>query len=253
MRKVLWVVDTSDVDGLVQKANYIRAQALCIRTTNNWLKDALPNLKHQGFDVYGWRWPSVDPQENSNHHYAKDEADYALRLIEAGLDGYIVDPESDDGRTSDDWNDPRFSNLAHDFCSKIKIAGRQSNQYFLFGLTSGGNYPTAKPLIPWAVFLAYSDAAFPQIYWAPNYLHPPRRSPDEAFTVDMESWKTVLPATFRVCPIAGEIASNEAAQIERFGEIVRQHGMTEVHFYAYENGIGDDNWLAIRNFDVNIA
>jgi hypothetical protein len=237
----------------VQKANYIRAQALCVRTTNDWLQGALPNLKNEGFDVYGWRWPSVDPQANSNHHYAKDEADFAVQLIAAGLDGYIVDPEADDGRSSDNWNNSSLGGLAQEFCVKIKVAGRHANQHFLFGVTSGGNYPTTKPHIPWPVFLAYADAAFPQVYWAPNYLHPPRRSPDEAFAVDMESWKTVVPASVRVCPIIGEIASNHADEIDRFGQIARQHGINEVHFYTYDNGVSDDNWLAIRNLDVNIA
>src|SRR5437868_3854921 len=37
MRKVLWIVD-GDKNALLTKADYIRAQALCIRTTNTWLK-----------------------------------------------------------------------------------------------------------------------------------------------------------------------------------------------------------------------
>jgi hypothetical protein len=37
MKKVLWVVD-SNMQDLIEKAKYIGAQTICVRTTNSWLK-----------------------------------------------------------------------------------------------------------------------------------------------------------------------------------------------------------------------
>jgi hypothetical protein len=104
MRKVLWIVD-GDKDALLERARYVGAQAVCIRTTNAWLKGSVQAIKQWGFDVYAWRWPSVDPSSNTNHDHVEAEIDFVKGLIAEGLDGYIVDPEADDGRDSDNWND----------------------------------------------------------------------------------------------------------------------------------------------------
>ena len=84
MRKVLWIVDGKK-DGLLEQANYIRAQAVCIRTTNAWLKGSIQEIKQQGLKVYTWRWPSVDPTSNAKHHYAEDEAKFVAELVAEGL------------------------------------------------------------------------------------------------------------------------------------------------------------------------
>ena len=82
MRKVLWVVD-GDKDALLERAKYVGAQAVCIRTTNAWLKGSVQAIKQWGFDVYAWRWPSVDPSSNTNHHYVEAEIDFVKGLIAA--------------------------------------------------------------------------------------------------------------------------------------------------------------------------
>jgi hypothetical protein len=186
MRKVLWIVD-GDKDALLERAKYVGAQAVCIRTTNAWLKGSVQAIKQWGFDVYAWRWPSVDPSSNTNHHYVEAEIDFVKGLIAEGLDGYIVDPEADDGRDSDNWNDSSLAPLADHFCGAIKSAGRQKNPNFLFGTTSGCDYPVIKPDIPWSTFLAHSDAVFPQIYWAPNFITAKRTTPDAAWKIGIIS------------------------------------------------------------------
>ena len=251
MRKVLWVVECGDVAGFVRKADLVRAQAVCVRTTNPWLKGQIKALKKHGLDVYAWRWPSVDPAASSRHHYADDEAQFALELISEGLDGYIVDPEADDGRASDNWNDAKWANLAASFCETIKLAGLKSNPHFLFGTTSGCDYPTIKPDIPYATFFAYSDAVYPQIYWAPDLKKAHRTNPDDAWTIGMKSWKKVTPAHMRVVPILGEIERNAPAEITRFGEIMAENNLTdEVHFYTFADNMTDAKfdaqWDALR-------
>jgi hypothetical protein len=243
-RKVLWVVD-GDMDGLLEKAQYVRAQAVCIRTTNGWLAGAIQKIKQQGFDVYAWRWPAMRPTKPPPaHYYADDEAKYVLDLIKQGLDGYIVDPESDGDGSAGDWNNTQLSGLANRFCDTIKIAGRQKNPHFLFGTTSGCNYPTLMKDIPWSVFVAHSDAIYPQIYWAPNIKG--RHTPEDAYKIGMASWKTVVPGSMRVCPIIGEIESNKADEITRFGTIMNTYGLSEVHFYTYTDKVPSPNWDALK-------
>jgi hypothetical protein len=244
-RKVLWVVD-GDMAGLLERAHYVRAQAVCIRTTNGWLKGAIPTIKGQGFDVYAWRWPAVRPTNPPPaHYYADDEAQYVLGLIAGGLDGYIADPESDGDQGVNDWNDSQLANLANQFCDTIKIAGRQKNPQFLFGITSGCNYPTLMKNIPWSVFVAHCDAVYPQMYWAPNIRN--RHTPEDAYNVGMTSWRTVVPGSMKVYPIVGEIETVKADEIARFGTIMTNNSISEVHFYTYTSQIPPQNWDALRN------
>ena len=257
MRKVLWIVD-GDKTWLLERAKYVDAQAVCIRTTNAWLKGSVQEIKNQGFDVYAWRWPSVDPTSNANHHYVDDEVDFVKGLIAEGLDGYIVDPEADDGRDSDNWNDAKWAGLADRFCGAIKSAGRQKNSHFLFGTTSGCDYPVIKPDIPWSAFLAHSDAVFPQIYWAPNYIKAQRTTPDAAWKIGMTAWSKIVPNGLPVHPILGEIAVNTPVEIARFGQIMIDHQNTaEVHFYTYEKEMSDPQWKgtwdALRSLGTAVA
>jgi hypothetical protein len=93
-------------------------------------------------------------------------ADYvASVLIPAGLDGYIVDPESDKAGDNNDWNQTSLAPIAKEFCSTIRTAAQ--GKPFLFGTTSGCIYPSPqeKPNIPWSEFFGASDALYPQCYW----------------------------------------------------------------------------------------
>jgi hypothetical protein len=245
-RKVLWLVD-GELNGLLERAQYVGAQAVCIRTTNDWLKGAVQQIKNKGFDVYAWRWPAVRPTiPPPAHYYADDEAHYAMQLIKEGLDGYIVDPESDAGHSESDWNNTNLADLANRFCDTIKLAGRKAISQFLFGTTSGCNYPTQKKNIPWSVFIAHSDAVFPQIYWAPNIVG--RHTPEDAYKIGMASWKTIIPKSMRICPIIGEIKINQPGEINRFGQIINTDAIDEVHFYSYVVDVPPTNWEALKNF-----
>jgi hypothetical protein len=115
---------------------------------------AIGQFHQHGIKVYGWRWPAVKADTHSPHHFANDEAKFVVQqLIPAGLDGYIVDPESDSNRTIDDWNHETLAPLARAFCHTIKAAAPAG---FHFGITSGCAYPNLsnRPHIPWAEFVA---------------------------------------------------------------------------------------------------
>lgn len=103
-KKTLWVVDikTEAAEKMFAKhALAISATAVCIRTSSGRLEGAIDRFHKIGIMVYGWRWPSAVQAT------ALAEANkVAKNLIPAGLDGYIVDPESD-GPGKNDWNNSK--------------------------------------------------------------------------------------------------------------------------------------------------
>jgi len=264
MRKVLWVAD-DDKNGLLSKADYIRAQAVCIRTTNDWFEGSLKEIKNKGFDVYAWRWPAVvnpGPGHDPKHHFADNEARYVNELIEDGLDGYIVDPEADtekgkDGkqrpRLSDWWADAKYGPLANSFCDAIKLAGRKKNPHFLFGTTSGCTYPTSFKAIPWPEFVAHSDVLLPQCYWQGDSGPEHGGTPQSAYDRGMNSWKTIASTGMRIIPLIGQIAKVSDDEITAYNAIIKMHSITEIHFYCYTGAVPSENWDAMRAVGTNIS
>jgi hypothetical protein len=160
-RKVLWIV-SMNTDALetafAKHALAIGATAVCIRTSSTRLPDTIKRFHDIGIKVYAWRWPSATKAG------AQKEADnVADDLIPAGLDGYVVDPESDKAGAANDWNRTELAPLAAQFCATIKRAAPAS---FVFGTTSGCSYPSPKmkPKIPWKeFFLGKRRASAPDV------------------------------------------------------------------------------------------
>jgi hypothetical protein len=141
--------------------------------------------------------------------------------------------------------------LANQFCDIVKLAGRKANKRFVFGTTSGCDYPVIKPKIPWSAFVAHSDAVYPQTYWAPNFKKAKRTTPDAAYKIGMDAWQAVVPQSMNMVPIMGEISTNKPDEINRFGEILAANGEAEVHIYTYSkallNSKYNEMWSAVRN------
>jgi len=264
MRKVLWMADGGTKDHLLQQADYIRAQAVCIRTDYDWLAGAITEIKNKGFSVYAWRWPAcrryVPPPGGKipPHWFADDEAAYVITLINAGLDGYIADPEDDNHQDHQDWNyqdpnqSPTNAELAVRFCDTIKIAGRKKTPNFLFGLTSGNRYPQGKPNIPWPEFVAHSDALYPQCYWWADGSIENGGTAQSAYDFGMNSWRKIAPASMTIVPIIGHITQpGDGSEIAAFQKIIDANKLTEVHIYTCSDGALDPrfkaNWDAFRN------
>jgi hypothetical protein len=205
--------------------------------------------------VYAWRWPAVRPQPNSStHYYAKDEAQFvADKLIPSGLDGYVVDPESDGEGQSNDWNQSSLAPLAKAFCKKIRDAAQAAGlANFRFGTTSGCNYPSpnGKPNIPWSEFVAQSDVLYPQTYWRWTTSHgdvadinggTPKKAIDRGFA----AWNPVA-AGKPVIPMAGEVDVVTASEIRDYGAILKAKKITEIHFYADSDKLSAENIAAIK-------
>jgi hypothetical protein len=173
---------------------------------------------------------------------SQKEADLvADKLIPKGLDGYIVDPESDTAGANNDWNMDKCVPFAAAFCKTISDAAPSS---FVFGTTSGCAYPAKnmKPNIPWAQFFKASDALYPQCYWRWTNPKTGQRgqkinggTPQNAINKGVAAWK---PASLgkRIVPMAGEVDVVTPDEIKDFGAALSAMGVREGHFYT-DNGL----------------
>ena len=245
-RKVLWIVN---MDSQAHEAAFAihalacGANMVCIRTSSKRFPATIGRFKALGMAVYAWRWPSVIPART------KAEADYvAKKLIPAGLDGYIVDPESD-GTGRNDWNQPGLEQLAADFCSIIKNAA--AGKPFVFGTTSGCAYPGpgGKPNIPWKEFFSASDVLLPQTYW--RWTHNGKvgningGTPARAIVRGMTAWQ---PKSIGkpILPMAGEIDVVKPGEIVDYGIELQRMNVQEAHFYTDNGKIPVLNLAAMR-------
>ena len=256
--KVIWIVDmmnSAAEDRLLRNAQTVGADAVCIRTTNSRLPGAIDRFHQQQIKVYAWRWPAVrQVQDDLTHHYAADEANYVVqRLIPAGLDGYIVDPESEPNRAVDDWNNRSLAPLARSFCQTIKAGAAEAGiDHFRFGVTSGCNYPshTGKPNIPWGEFIGASDAVYPQTYWRMTVgqgetIDINGGTPSAAINRGKAAWSPVAGGK-PIIYMAGELDLITAAELAAYGVRAQAEGNTEFHFYADNANIPAANYQEIR-------
>lgn len=243
--KGLWAEnmdDQGDQDRIYHNAQLMGAGAVAIRTTSNILPASIARFHTANMQVYAWRWPAV--VQNAGGRYAIDEANYvAQTLIPAGLDGYIVDPESesDDGAYNDwDRTDTPvpLTQLATAFCQIIRSAAQAAGKNnFLFGITSGGNYPATLHNLPWQQFVAASDAVFPQLYWRARDGNDVCRlvrdgTPKTAFDTCLPSWRAIAQGK-PIIPIAGEISCvSDVAEISAFGARAVAEHLPTMHFYT---------------------
>lgn len=240
--KALWALDVNTA--AAEKALFSRAAAagcgvICVRSPSKRLPGLIARAHKAGLKVYAWRWPAVTPQPHSTtHYYADDEADFVAKtLIPSGLDGYMVDPESDSAGAANDWNAKKHAKLAARFCKTILSAATARASGFRFGTTSGCIYPSSrgKPNIPWAEFSAASELLLPQSYWRIKNNHGDPvdinvGTPEKAIARGLTAWR-IIAKRKPVVPMAGELAMITAAEIAAYGAAMTAAGLREAHFY----------------------
>jgi len=252
--KVLWAVsmDTpAEQASLAQVAHMIKANVVCIRTSSPLLESSIAAFHALNIQVYGWRWPAVVPTHSPPHYSAPDQANFvATVLIPAGLDGYIVDPESDEDGGVNDWQRTNVdtATLARNFCATIKNAAAHAGRPFVFGTTSGCTFPQTKPRIPFAEFFAASDNVYPQTYWRVRDRHNnPVSSHGGTPTSSMNAGLAAYSiANKPMRPMAGEIDCVTAAEIASYGALLAQHGISEGHFYEFNHRVKPEVLSAIQ-------
>ena len=258
-RKVLWVVwYDRDPESFKQHVIASGCDTVCIRTWSDQLKSAISMFHglQPRITVWAWRWPGADPdpvRAKGPHYYAPLEADFvADELIPAGLDGYVVDPESNDDQDVNDWNrvevkGAKLADLARNFWATIKAKAPAG---FHFGITSGHDFPNdnQKPLLPWAEFIGPCAAIYPQTYIRitgdDGKPHEPRGTLDHAVTNAFAAYKRVALGK-PIIPMAGEIDLLTADDIRAYGAKLAALGIQEGHFYA------DVPWDPVKKHGVS--
>jgi hypothetical protein len=246
--KVLWIVnmntDASETS-FSKHALAMNATAVCIRTSSTRFPDTIKRFHGLNMKVYAWRWPPASATG------AGKEADLVVKLIGKGLDGYIVDPESDKAGAANDWNRTACAPIAAQFCKTITNAAPNS---FLFGTTSGCAYPAAnmKPNIPWKEFFTASDALYPQCYWRWTNPSTGQRgqkinggTPQKAIDKGVPAWKAKSLGK-PIVPMAGEVDVVTVDEINAYGAALAAMNVKEGHFYTDNGKIPVANLAAIK-------
>src|SRR5258706_6659796 len=247
--KFLWIVNmnTEAAETSFSKhALAMDATGVCIRTSSKRLPDTIKRFHDLGIKVYAWRWPPA-----SSAGSLKEARLVANKLIPKGLDGYIVDPESDTAGATNDWNRVVCAPVAKAFCKTIKDAAPAS---FVFGTTSGCAYPAKnmKPNIPWAEFFAASDALYPQCYWRWTNPKTGQRgqkindgTPQKAINKGVKAWQPKSLGK-KIVPMAGEVDVVTADEIAAFGVALASMKVREGHFYTANGLIPVANLAAMK-------
>lgn len=254
-RKVLWAVDMPNCSELLAHAKEAGVAAVCVRSSNKALADAIDVFHRSGIEVHAWRWPAVKEQPHSStHYYAIDEANYVVeKLMPLRLDGYIVDPESDCDGGVNDWNHVTLAPLARQFCEIIKNGAQNAGLgNFQFGVTSGCAYPphSGKPNIPWQEFVAASNALYPQCYW--RWTNPQTGKPQDinggtpaaAIRSGLAAWRPIAGGK-KIVPMAGELAVITPGEITSYATDALD-ATNELHFYADAASLPAGNLDAIK-------
>jgi hypothetical protein len=216
-KKVLWIVNMNSEaaeTAFSKHALAIGATAVCIRTSSKRLPAAIKRFHGIGIKVFAWRWPSASKAgaENEANNVAK-------KLIPGGLDGYIVDPESDKAGAANDWHRAELAPLAH---------------------------------IPWKEFYTASDVLLPQTYW--RWTNPTTGkkgqkinggTPAKAFAKGVPAWKAKSLGK-PIVPMAGEVDVVTEQEIAAYGAALQNMGVDEGHFYADNNKISVKNLAAMQ-------
>jgi hypothetical protein len=255
--KTLWAEsmrDQAEEDRLFNHARSMQSGGVAIRTVSTRLAASISRFQAAGMKVYAWRWPAV--VQNQGGRYAIDEANFvAQTLLPAGLDGYIVDPESEPHSAYNDWSrtDVPVPQLATQFCQIIRNAANTANRGdFLLGLTSGGDYPASRPHMPWAQFVAGCDALFPQLYWrARDDNDVCQRVRDgtvnTAFNACLPSWRNIAHGK-PIIAIGGEISCViDMMEIATFGTRAHAESLAGLHFYTDDDHVTSNLCAAIKN------
>jgi hypothetical protein len=236
--KVLWVVNYANLDWFVDRATFVKATAVAIRTDND-LETAIPIFHAKGIKVYGWRWPSAQKER------ALQEADRVIKLLGKGLDGYYVDPEGEPGQHYD-WNQTGLEPLAEEFCKKITAAfpGKP------FGTTSHFRAVKIFAKLPWKPFIKYSNVLLPQSYWQVEGGTVNGGDPKKNYRTSITDWETSGGSRTLIVPMAGELAHITAAEIKSYAEEATAQGISSLHFYTATPAVKSDVWKAIANLEL---
>ena len=232
--KILWVVNYDSLNWFIERAQYVGATGVAIRTDSD-IAAAIPKFHALGIKVIGWRWPSA------KRDAAMKEAQKAVGLFALGMDGYYVDPEGAEGKPYD-WDQNGLAQLAEDFCSTITAAAHGKP----FGTTSHYRGKKTFGKLPWKSFFKFSNVLLPQSYWRSDEGVIGHGDPADNYRVALDFWEQTGGDRDLMVPMAGELGSSTANEIKAYAGEADAQGISRLHFYAADDsGIKDSVWDAV--------
>ncbi|HEY9904241.1 MAG TPA: SH3 domain-containing protein [Candidatus Sericytochromatia bacterium] len=231
--KVLWVVNYPSLDWFVERATFVKATAVAIRTDND-LDKAIATFHAKGIKVYGWRWPSAERER------ALKEAKNVVDLLGKGLDGYYVDPEGEPGEHYD-WNQKNLESVAEDFCKAITAVSTGKP----FGTTSHFRGKKVFDKLPWSAFFKYSNVFLPQAYWKSAGGLINGGNPEKNYRESIDEWTAIGAPKDKIVPMAGELEFSTPSQIKEYAEEAKKQGVASLHFYTARESVKSAVWDAV--------
>jgi hypothetical protein len=218
---------------LIKIADGIRSYNVDQTTSYDLVPDVLRTLKAHNVQVWGWHYVyGIDPA---------GEANIALRRIhELGLDGYVVNAETE------------FKQPGRDVSARILMTRLRSALPDFPMALSSYRYPSVHPQFPWKTFLEYVDYNMPQVYWLQN--HNPAEQLNRCVREfqAIQPFRPIIPTGAAFKEYGWEPYPSDAAE---FLQAARSLNLEAANFWEWTNcrRYLPAVWLAIQNYAWDIV
>ncbi len=187
-------------------------------------------LREVGIQVWGWHYVKGDNPQG--------EAQLAIeRTLELGLDGYVIDAESEYKKSGKAKSARRFMSDLRAGLPTIPIA------------LSSYRYPKVHPEVPFAEFLEGCDYAMPQVYFEKA------DNPEEQLERSVEQYMALKPAR-PVIPTAPTYSAGgwrpTPDEVTRFFQKAKDMGLTAANAWSWDYATRPahlDLWQAVADFN----
>ncbi len=200
-----------------------------VNRTNNvdLVPPVVSALKNQGIQVWGWHYIYGDNPTGEGQIAAS-------RTKALGLDGYIIDAESE-------FKLPGKETAAKNFMTELR-KGIPNKPVALCSF----RYPLLHMQFPWKAFLEKSDYNMPQVYWQESH------NPDVQVTRSYNEFQALVPyrpyfATGPLYPAGGW--NPTASELTLFMNTCKSLNIPAVNYFTwdYKNNL-PNQWNAIANY-----
>lgn len=214
---------------LIKIADGNRAYNLDPNTGADLVPPVLAALRDRNIEVWGWHYVyGYDPEA---------EAAIAIqRIQQLGVDGYVIDAESQ-------YEEPGRDAAARLFMSLLRAA----LPTFPIALSSF-RFPTYHPTFPWQAFLELCDINMPQVYWVDAH------NPGDQLIRCLREFEAITP--FRpIIPTGSAYLQGDwqptPAEMVEFMDTARDLNMAAANFWewAHTRLYLPALWTAIADYD----
>lgn len=186
------------------------------RNQVKWIEDNISKFHNSGIKVYGWQYVYGDDEKWQIANIS--EADVANQILDiAGIDGLIIDAESEYKTTPD--NQSKASAYLN------AIYQKHLNAFLMYTTFAR---PDSHPSFPFSVFNQYTKAVLPQVYWGDRT---PRISSREEIEIMKAQWSKISPQ-IPIYPLAS-LSNATVEELREFFNTISSYGFQNPSFWRY--------------------